>query len=665
MRLTEELILLMLNEQTGYLEMEPGWKFSCVIAGSVIADLALENRIDTDIEKAILIDSTPTGDELLDPTLEEFAKAGKSHDAQYWVEKNTKRADEILTRTLNRLVEKNILNYETGGFWSLTNEVKRLKSYPTADQKLREEAKTRILNVIMDEKIPDPRDAILINLLHNCGGFKLIMSVEDFSEKLEYIELICKLDLVGQAISTAVKQSVIAPKFRSNLEANRIPKLSFLDILRERDFYKGNIPKAMCEIYNKYGPVVEIPFKMQKKRLIALIGPEANTWAHKNGRFYLRSKDYIEHFERSMGAHRTLPGLDGPDHYKMRKSLSVGYSRATLANRLPELIHNCGKSIERWNQGDVFPATKMFQNHVSSQISQFVIGVDCSSYIDDVLIYMHRALMVHVQGLPKIALRTPRMKKARKTIERMIGDIHASHTPGQRKDKLPDLADYLLDLHRNDPAFLPETDISFPFAAAIVASIYLGSALGFSIFSMYRDPELYEKVYQEAESIFGNGRQPTDADFTFETASVANRLWMECQRAYPVIPWQLRTTMNSCNVEGFRIPPDVMILQCYSATHYLENLYKDPLKFDIDRFLPGREEHMAQGAYAPYGLGTHTCLGHRWVDLQMTVNILMIAYHSKLEIVPSNYKLAINPFPTAAPNAKLKFKVAEVRNSIS
>ncbi len=27
MRLTEELILLMLNEQSGYLEMVPGWDF--------------------------------------------------------------------------------------------------------------------------------------------------------------------------------------------------------------------------------------------------------------------------------------------------------------------------------------------------------------------------------------------------------------------------------------------------------------------------------------------------------------------------------------------------------------------------------------------------------------------------------------------------------------
>lgn len=38
-RLTEELVLLMLDEQNGYIEMVPGWNFPCVMAGAVIAEI--------------------------------------------------------------------------------------------------------------------------------------------------------------------------------------------------------------------------------------------------------------------------------------------------------------------------------------------------------------------------------------------------------------------------------------------------------------------------------------------------------------------------------------------------------------------------------------------------------------------------------------------------
>ena len=84
------------------------------MAGAVIADLALENRIDTDLEALHLIDPTPTGDKLLDPTLKKISETDETLDTQYWIERNTARREEIVTVTLQRLVDKQILDYETG-----------------------------------------------------------------------------------------------------------------------------------------------------------------------------------------------------------------------------------------------------------------------------------------------------------------------------------------------------------------------------------------------------------------------------------------------------------------------------------------------------------------------------------------------------------------------
>lgn len=46
MRFAEEILLLLLNEETGYFIPIPEWKMSCVLAGSVLIDLSLENHID-------------------------------------------------------------------------------------------------------------------------------------------------------------------------------------------------------------------------------------------------------------------------------------------------------------------------------------------------------------------------------------------------------------------------------------------------------------------------------------------------------------------------------------------------------------------------------------------------------------------------------------------
>ena len=69
MRLAEELVLLLLNEESGYLEQVSGWNLSCVLAGAVLADLAFESRIDTDLESLTLLDDTPVGGRASRPDL--------------------------------------------------------------------------------------------------------------------------------------------------------------------------------------------------------------------------------------------------------------------------------------------------------------------------------------------------------------------------------------------------------------------------------------------------------------------------------------------------------------------------------------------------------------------------------------------------------------------
>ena len=47
---------MLLNEDNGYFHQVPGWNLNCVVIGSVLAELSLMNRIDTDLESLFLID---------------------------------------------------------------------------------------------------------------------------------------------------------------------------------------------------------------------------------------------------------------------------------------------------------------------------------------------------------------------------------------------------------------------------------------------------------------------------------------------------------------------------------------------------------------------------------------------------------------------------------
>ena len=665
MKLIDELILILLDEKVGYIDLIDSWDFSCVVAGSIIADLALIFKIDSDLEKLTVIDSEPPGDPILDRFLNEIVVDDTERTVQFWIEKFAVYSDEIVHEVMNNLVEKDILTYEAGGYWELSHSVAKTRQYRGADGSTVQEAKFRITNAILNDEIPSPRDVLLISILNSCFYFKLLLSEEDYAEQFERIQTLSNADLIGQSIVTSIQTTSLLPraKLKGRLQPHTPLKLKHL-LKSRKEFFAGNLPRGLLKLYRELGPVIDTPYKMGGQGVKLLMGPEVNQWFNRSGRLYLRTKDYIKGLEGAFGANRTLPGLDGAEHFRLRKTLRNVYSRGSLLARLPELLHLSRRGILGLKEGSEFSAPEKFKNTMGIQLGHLKVGVDCEQELDSLLQYKERAMRVYAANiLPKCTLATPKMKRAKGKVADYIESIKAAHTPALRQGKPQDLADTIIELHRQDPQFFPETDITFQFAAALIAGVYLGSALGFVLYELIKHPEYYERVYEEAAKIFGGGNEPTAEDFSDENTKVTHSVFIESERLWPVIPIQVRSVMNHCYVQDYELKPDTRVIIGQTVPHFMEEFYSDPFEFNPDRFLSGRETTSGSN-YAPYGLGTHHCLGHRYVEIQMIVNIMLLVYHFKLELAPSSYEMKLNPFPTAAPRRNMRIRVAEVRNPV-
>ncbi len=197
--LVEEIVLLQLRDEGGSFVRTPTWSLRYAVAGAVLMELAMEDRIDNDLEHMFLIDDTPTGDNLLDPTLAEIA-AGERNNTRFWIEHIAASADGVRSAALARLVERGILEERDERFlW-----VFRTRRYPAVDGQARREVKLRIMEVLLSDEIPDPRDAMLICLADACGIFRALLSGRELAEVTPRIEQVSRLDLIGQAMSRAI-----------------------------------------------------------------------------------------------------------------------------------------------------------------------------------------------------------------------------------------------------------------------------------------------------------------------------------------------------------------------------------------------------------------------------------------------------------------------------
>ena len=200
LRFAEEIMLLLLDDEGGEFLHVSDWSLRCALAGAVLMDLALENRIDTDLKQLVLVDATPVGDDLLDPTLARIAEATETHDAAHWVHQTARHADQIRERALERLIEHGILQRQEESFlW-----VFKSRRYPAVDGKADREVKLRIMSVLFSDEIPDPRDIVIVCLAEACGIFQALLSRRELTHASTRIEQVRKLDLIGQAISQAV-----------------------------------------------------------------------------------------------------------------------------------------------------------------------------------------------------------------------------------------------------------------------------------------------------------------------------------------------------------------------------------------------------------------------------------------------------------------------------
>ena len=660
--LPEELILMLLNEQNGYFHQVPGWNLNCAVVGAVLAELSLLSRIDTDMESLHLVDRRETGDSSLDPVLKEIADEPLRRNAQYWIERLALQAESIIDLTLDRLVDLKILEHHDGDFWTLAPNLHFANLYGSMQEGTAGQfIKTRIHEVIFTDAIPDPRDVIVICLVNACDVFRFIFELDDETE--ERIKFICQMDLIGRSIAAAVEHNIASPLLRHSSLNKHIPRVAQRHLLLNPHLRKGNLPALFADLAKQYGPVFELrpPFA---KPMLFIAGPQINQWAHRHGRLYLRAKDYFADFEKLYGASGVLPSLDGSDHFRLRKAMSPAFSRNRLEGGLDEVYRHVREFMASWAVGDSLPATRMCRRMINGQISPLMLSVDSQDIVDDLTEFKERALTTHIaRTLPKFMLKTPGMKRRSKVVDTLLERVQGSHTPAQRIGCPRDLADDWLSLHASDPQLVPESNLRFALSAALVASVYLGDALSFAIYAMASQPELYERIRTEADALFENG-DPDGEDFTPSSMDVTSRFIMECLRMYPIVPMSMRDVMNSCVLEGYEIPVGSRLHIAQTAPHYMDDIFPDPFSFDIDRYLPPRDEHRGPG-YAPYGLGTHRCLGSRWMDLQLAVNVLMIAHYFTLEVFPSNFKFRFNPFPSMKPSKKLGFRVAEQRRELN
>jgi anti-anti-sigma factor len=201
LNLAEEVFLLALDDRHGLIKSKLIPVLDCALAGALLMELALCERIDTDATTLKLSSRATTGDALLDEVLREIQAQPGPQPTSFWLEKLADPARHLQDRALAGLLQKGILKQENRRLlWVF--EVRR---YPVVDDREVKEVRTRLRELIMGTDIPEPRDVVLLNLGTACRLLDDLLTPREYEQVQARITALARLDLIGQEMASSIR----------------------------------------------------------------------------------------------------------------------------------------------------------------------------------------------------------------------------------------------------------------------------------------------------------------------------------------------------------------------------------------------------------------------------------------------------------------------------
>jgi cytochrome P450 len=147
-------------------------------------------------------------------------------------------------------------------------------------------------------------------------------------------------------------------------------------------------------------------------------------------------------------------------------------------------------------------------------------------------------------------------------------------------------------------------------------------------------PSAAERLHAELDRVLGS-RRPAAGDLA--NLVYLRQLLDETMRLYPPLPiMMMRTAIAEDVVCGRRVPRNSIIAIIPWVVHRHKKLWRDPDRFDPERFAPAEAAARSRYAYLPFAVGPRVCVGASLAMLQLTIAVAVLARHFHFRLVPGH-----------------------------
>jgi cytochrome P450 len=345
---------------------------------------------------------------------------------------------------------------------------------------------------------------------------------------------------------------------------------------------------------------------------------------------------------------------EGADHLRQRRLMQPAFHRDRIAGYGRTMVAYADGMARGWHDGatvdvahEMMRLTLMIAGKTLFDLDVESHAADVGGAMTDVMDTFWTAMLPFIDVLERMPI--PHLRRARKSrarldaiMYRMIAERRAE---GAALATRSDLLSMLLlaqdeeDQHRGMTDQQVRDEAMTIFLAGHETT---ANALTWTWYLLSQSPDVERRLQAEVDRVL-EGRLPTVADIP--ALGLVERVVTESMRLYPPA-WIIgRRAIDDYPIGGFVAPARSILVMSQYVMHRDPRYFREPERFDPDRWTPAFRAALPKFAYFPFGGGPRQCIGESFAWMELVLVVATFAQRWSLAHVPT-HRVALQPVLT-------------------
>lgn len=431
------------------------------------------------------------------------------------------------------------------------------------------------------------------------------------------------------------------------------PRFSYLVPMLSGKFdMKGKGPVELIrQGWLTHGPVFRI--KAAYKGITFLIGPQANQFFYNTSDKILTARE-VYHFTVPVFGKNIVYDAPLPLMQRQLSFLRHALNGNKMQSYVDKILMECDLFFSKWADEGTIDFHEEFSKLIIFTASRCLMGDEIRETLCGEVAQQYELLN---DGMTRVSILFPyfpmkahtQRDEARVEMVRMFDPIITK----RRQNKVDgienpqDFLQELIDCKYENRRELTTDEI----VGLLIACLFAGqhtsniTATWLAILIAAHKKDILPRLLDEQTAVLGNDFKDGDtlSYDAIQEMSLLHYSMKEALRLFPPIVMMMRTVQEDQHFNGYTIPAGDIVVASPSVSHIIPEVFKEPTKFDPDRFMAPRFEGEDQidengdlqkkWEYIAFGEGRHQCIGRDFAFLQVKTIFSYLFRHFEFELV--------------------------------